>query len=386
MKNPVFNPLSFLVSLGAGGISVMPFAFFQYTYYSGSGLISASRILWGRLSPAQSLFFIILEAVMIIFGLIHVLVSFNLFNKLRQWIGSDDYRSYLNDPLRNAGLLAPFISIGMTFNVVIGSLRFFVPVISDNLQSFMLFALIMWGVLWGALLRTEIRLLKISFERSYDINKISFGWLLHPFALGMVTVAGTGIAAIAQSPSIAAAAAFMSFVSGSMGFFLLAVKLAAVFKSHFAAPGLPDRQFLPSFLIVIPVVTLFAVSGFRLVHYFEKQLNYHIGWMGTLFILTGFAFQTWYFAFGLSMLKKYFSEHFFEREFYVTQWSFICPFVGYAVMGAFLYKVFIPNSLLYALIILTMIVAVGFYGLLSYRNLCCRKLINTHEKWSCDMG
>ena len=68
--------------------------------------------------------------------------------------------------------------------------------------------------------------------KGFDIDKINFGWLLHPFALGMATVTLTGVAALSTNLVLAHIAAFMASISGTMGFFLLSVKLNAIFKNY----------------------------------------------------------------------------------------------------------------------------------------------------------
>lgn len=267
----------------------------------------------------------------------------------------------------------------MTMNVFIAPVRFFVLPMANSLQAMMLPALIGWSIIWVLLLRMEIKLLTISFEKSFDVNKINFGWLLHPFALGMVTVIGTGFAAMAKSPGIAHTAAFMSLVSGSMGLFLLVVKLISLFKSHFAAEGMPEKQFLPSFLIIVPNITLYGISFFRMGHYFEHHWQAHAGVYFAIVITTAFAFETWYMLFGLSLLRNYIKKHFFKKEFYVTQWGLICPFVAYAVLAGFLYNAFIPNPLTYGVVVVTMAFAVVLFGILMYRQLTCAGIISSKE-------
>ena len=378
-----FSPLRFLASLGAGGIAVMPFAFFQYTHPHEKGLITLSQVGHGSLPLAKELLFYGLEGVMIVFALLHFFLTGLFLKQLFAWRRTAAYRTFMSDPLKNAGILAPFVSIGMSFNVVIGAVRFLVPALSQNLQALMLPALVAWGILWFALLRTEIKLLGASFATSFDVSKINFGWLLHPFALGMITVTGTGIAALSKTPSIAHIAAFMSIVTGSMGLFLLMVKTIAIFKSHFSAPGLPEKQFLPSLLIVVPNITLFAISGFRLVHYMEHQLGAHIHWLGQAIILLSFAFEVWYMAFGLYLLKSYFRKHLFNAEFHVSQWGLICPFVAFAVLGSFFYKSFVPNPVGYAVVIATMITAVGIYLMLLKKAVRCARLTRIDESHDC---
>ena len=371
MKNK-FSPLLFLASLGAGGISVIPFSFLNYTFPHEKNLIQMAHIPYETLEFWQWGLFRFLEATMIIFTIIHIVLSIVFAVKLIKWMKEDGYREFIENPLINSAILAPSISIIMTMNVVIGPIRYFIPSFADSLQFFMLPALIFWGIIWILIMRMEIRLLKISFEKSFDINKIHFGWLLHPFALGMLTVTGTGIAALSTNISVAHIVAFMSVISGTMGFFLLIVKMITLFKSHFAAKGMPERQFLPSFLIVIPNITLYAISIFRLGHYLERHHGAEMGPYFLIVIVLAFAFETWYLAFALSLLKDYFKKH-FSKEFYVSQWGLVCPVVAYAVLGSFVYKVFVPNIMFYILILIVMFMSMILFFVLLGKQIKCEK-------------
>lgn len=362
-----FNPLSFLSSVGAGGLAVAPFVFFQYTIPHGKGLITFSQVMDVANNSGNKAGFILMMAIMIVFALIHFVLTANHISKLIGYSKTKDYKSYISDPQKNTSILALYTSLGMTFNVFIAVIRFFVPELQQNFQALMLPALIGWSILWLFLMRTEIRILKSAFSQDFDLSKLSFGWLLHPFALGMVTVAGTGIAAMAKDHAIANTAAFMTLTSGSMGVFLLLVKLISIFKSHFAMSGMPERQFLPSFLIVIPITTLYAIAFFRLGHYLEHQFDVKLKLFYIIAVTVPFAFQTWYFAFGISMLKDYFKRDFFRKEYYVSLWAFICPFVGYAVLGAFVHKLFIQSPILKTVIIMSMLAGIVFYAIVSYR-------------------
>lgn len=377
-KKEKFSPLVFLASLGAGGIAVIPFAFLQYTHTHGKGLVRWSDIMHGAIPFSHEAFFYGLEAVMIVFTLLHLGLSVAFFRQLSGWLRSGEHRKFLRNPLVNAGILAPFISVTMTMNVFIGPVRFFVPAFAENLQAFMLPALVLWLVLWAALMFAEIELLKISFVEGFDTEKISFGWLLHPFALGMMTVVGMGIAAMAADRGVADTAAFFSLVSGSMGMFLLLVKLIVIFKSHFSATELPDRQFLPSFLIVIPNVTLYAISAFRFGHYLEHVHGFHTEWFSFMAIVVSFAFEVWYMLFGLSLLSDYFKRHFFRKEFYVTQWGLVCPLAAFAVLGSFAYSLFLGSAAMYALIVVTAVLSVILFFVLLFRHYHCHFVRSGH--------
>ena len=114
-------------------------------------------------------------------------------------------------------------------------------------------------------MRIQSRMLR----RGFDVDKVHFGWLLISFALAMVAVSGAGIAALAQNPEIAGSAFFLSLVPFTMAFFLTLVKLFVLFKAHYHL-GLPKKvEFLPSFLMVVPIVTLLTISLFRYGHYLD---------------------------------------------------------------------------------------------------------------------
>jgi hypothetical protein len=361
-----FSPLYFLASLGAGGIAIMPFAFLQYTLEHGAGLVSIADV-------KQSGVFLLLEAIMIVFSILHFGLTFLFTKRYLKWRKTENFQEVLNDPLKNPGLMAPFISFVMTMNIFIGPIRFFWPWMAANLQTVMAPAFGVWILIWLALMWSEIKLLTISFTKGFDSEQISFGWLLHPFALGMLTVVGAGVAAMATDINVAKPAAFMSMISGSMGLFLLLVKSVVIFKSHFAAKGLPDKQFIPSFLIVVPNITLYAISAFRLGHFAEKHLAYHLDWYFVLAIVLPFAFEIWYFAFGLSLMKDYFKKHFFNKEYYVTQWGLVCPVVAIGVLGSFAYQVFMPHPVLYWAIVADMILASALFLNLLSRHCKCER-------------
>ena len=161
-------------------------------------------------------------------------------------------------------------------------------------------------------------------------------------------------------------------ISITMGLFLLLVKMVMIFKSHFSAEGLPDKNFLPSFLIVIPNITLFAISLFRLGHFLEHHHGFHLE--GYFYIVIGFAmaFEIWYMLFGLSLLIPYFRNHHF-REFYVSQWGLVCPFVAFTVLGSFAYNNVLAVPVINIMIYITLIVTVALYFELLFKQIKCLK-------------
>lgn len=363
----------FLSALGAGGISIIPFAFLQYTFEHGSGLIKRNDIDFTSLNLNGLVLHYGLDIVMLLFVSIHLILTVINFRGLWAFYRSENFDDFFKNPLKNTAILPPFISIIMTMNVMIGPVRYFIPEFADNLQLFMLPALLFWIVIYIALMLTEMKLLKVSFLYRVDINQISFGWLLHPFALGMLTVTGMGIAAMAKSSDIANTAAFLSLISGSMGMFLLVIKLFTVFHRYFLNEGLGEKELLPSFLIVIPNITLYAISLFRFGHYLEHQFGAHLDAYFIIVVGGLFAFETWYMLFGMMLLIDYFKKDFFKKEYYVTQWGLICPFVAYAVLASFTYHSFLNSFIFYGLSLIFMGISIILFFNLLFRYMKCSK-------------
>ncbi|MCK5286036.1 MAG: hypothetical protein KAJ58_02305 [Candidatus Pacebacteria bacterium] len=368
------------MSLGAGGLAISGFSFLNYTINHGEGLVYITQMLNLNSTFLELLFYRMAEIIMVVFTLIHFYLTIYLLRIYIPWLKSEEHKIIKNNPLENSSLVTPFISLIMTMNVFLAVIRYFIPAAAENLQVFMFSGFIVWLLLWLALMKIEISLLKISFSKSFDISKINFGWLLHPFALSMLTVTGMGIAALAQDYVLASTAMFLSLISGTMGLFLLTVKLITLFKSHITAPGLPEKQFLPSFLIIVPNITLFAISFFRFGHYLENKMHFEMGSYFIIVILISFAFEIWYMAFGITLLKDYFKKE-MREEFHISQWGFICPFVAFSVLATFVHNLFIPSIYFSILIILVMLFTSILFFYLLNRHLKCVK--NKKIKFEC---
>jgi len=224
------------------------------------------------------------------------------------------------------------------------------------------------------MMRQTLGLVKKSFATSFDMEKITFSWLLIPFTIGMVTVVGTGIAALAKDTMIANTAAFLSLISLGYGLFLFVTKTITLFQKHFSdTNGLPAKQTMPSVLSVIPGVTLYSISIFRLLHYYGAQTGQHVEVLTFFVIMGAFTFQTWYLLFGATILKDYITKDFWKKEYYVTMRGLICPLVWYAVLWSFAYNVFFHNPIIYAIVLWATAFAIIFFVIISKKLYNCNR-------------
>ena len=370
-----FNPLLFLSSLGAGGIAVSGFILLQYTgFFKGKGLATFADI-------EQTAIVLILEAVMVIFGLIHAYLTVVYFIGLSAWKKTKAYKEYENNPLVNSGLMAPYVSVFMSMNVIIAVVRYFSETISSNFQAMMLPAFIFYILLWFLAVYRVLSLLKIAFTKSFDVEKIHFGWLLQPFALAMATVTGSGFAALAHNKTIAGFAGFLALTSATMVIFLTSVKVFSIFKKHLSRDSALENQFMPTYLIIVPILTLLGISVFRFGHYLSHL--YHAPILFTIakiIMIALYAFEVWYFVFGLMMLKNYWRGY-LSGKFHVSQWGLICPFVALGALSAFVYKAFFQNPIFFVAIFVLVLATSGFYLFLLKRQFKC---LATDREKVCD--
>ena len=245
----------------------------------------------------------------------------------------------------------------MGFNVFLDLGYVFVDWMRINLNLLIPYASAAYALLWLWTLATAIRLQATALNKGFDVDTMHFGWLLIPFALGMVSVTGAGIAYLAHG-GLADFVFFLSLVAFSMALFLLSVKLFSLLKSHYAG-GMPEKiEFLASFFVVMPIVTLLSISILRYGYFFQHK--FHQPLPPALFTFLagfGFALMSWYLLLGLFLMRDYFKKYLFNMAYFdESQWGLICPMVAYSVLATFVYK----HGFAYPLLLL---VILGFMAL-----------------------
>lgn len=342
-----FTMLWFIMALGLGGTSVAGFAFLNYTFArpdGKKGLVHLDYLLAhaDSMDPAYAALFGYLRHHIAVFGALHLIVLATTFVLFAVWRMKKPqvYRSLWADNTRNAVTIAPALALGMTFNVLLVGGYFYVPWMQDNMQALMPWALWAWIALFFYTMSQALRIQRAHLERGFDVLEMHFGWLLIPFALGMTSVSGAGVAALAKDPTIASTAFLLSLAPFTMALFLVSVKMISIFRSQYRK-GLPERmEFLPTFFIIIPITTLIAITLFRYGHFFDHQFEGHLPQAYFALVTAGsWAFELWYLFLGIGLLGAYWRNHLFSlRHFHPSQWGLICPMVAISVLGSFVYK------------------------------------------------
>jgi hypothetical protein len=320
-----FTPLKFQIPLAAGGIALMAFNYLQFAVPHDKGLVRLSDIAWGGLSPAQTGLYFPLIAIMLVFSGINMVYTAVYLKQLGKWLfDKAEYQDFINSPpTKSIGIFAPVGSLSMTANVILAPLAFFVPLLSSSLQAMMLPGLIFFGLLWLALFRLEFKLLKTWLSHPLDPAKLNFIWLTDVFAFGLVSLTGSGIAALCDSREIASMAAIASFFTLGFGFLLLVAKLAYLIYHQIKAQKLPDKPILPAYFILIPITCLYGFSFHRIMVYLQTYFSFDLSLLSFFVMTFSYVCTISWGGFCLYLLSNYFKDHFLKCDFAPTQWGIV---------------------------------------------------------------
>ena len=317
-----FTPLKFQIPLAAGGVALMAFNYLQFTVPHGKGLITLSDIPW---TGSTTVLYLPLILIMLVFSVINLGSTAFYMKQLVQWLADKtEYRDFINGPpIKSIAVFVPVASLSMTANVVLAPLAFFVPQLSSNLQALMLPGLIFFGLLWLSAFRLEFTVLRTWLSHPLEVPQLNFIWLLDVFAFGLVSLTGTGIAALSDSEALASTAAFASLFTLSLGSFLLVTKLAYLIYLQIKAHKLPENPVLPAFFLVIPITCLYGYSFYRITLYLQKYFSFDIEVLSFFFINFSYVVTIGWGIFCLYLLGNYFKRDFLKSNFYPTQWGLV---------------------------------------------------------------
>jgi hypothetical protein len=320
-----FTPLKFQIPLAAGGVALMAFNYLQFAVPHGQGLITLSDVAAAGLTTGQIGLYFPLIVLMLAFAVINLGSTAVYMKQLVQWLADRAaYRDFINSPpTKSIGIFVPIASLSMTANVVLAPLAFFVPQLSANLQALMLPGLIFFGLLWLTIFRLEFRVLKNCLSHPLDVTKLNFVWLVDVFAFGLVSLTGTGVAALSGSREIASLAAFASLFTLGFGFFLLVAKLAYLLYLQIKADRLPEQHILPAFFLVIPITCLYGFSFYRITLYLQTYFAFDMRPLSLFFMIVSYVITIGWGLFCLYLLGGFLKKEFLRCDFAPTQWGMV---------------------------------------------------------------
>jgi hypothetical protein len=320
-----FSPFNFQAPLAAGGVTLMAFNWLEFAVPHGKAAVKLSDIQWAGLPPVQTGLCGLAVAILAAFAIVNLLLTVVFLKDLAVWLaGGRGYAEFMGGPpSRITGIFVPVASLAMTMAVVLACAPFFMPAVSANVQKLMVPGLVVFAILLLTALSLEVSLLKRLLKEPPRVSGLNFVWLLDVFAFGLVSLAGTGLAAMANSRGIAWAAAAAAAVGIVVGSLLLVGKLSVLASVRRQSRALPEYQLQPAFFLLVPITCLYGVSYYRITLYLHKWFELNVKLPQHLLITSSYVVAVGWAVLTVYMLADYFRSYFRRSEYFPTQWAMV---------------------------------------------------------------
>lgn len=356
----MFTPLRFQSSLAAGGLALMPFVLMQLTFPHAGKLITVHDVAVGGLDGGR----VFLVGVMTVATIFHLALTIGSARGLALWIAERRAAGELmSDPKKNSAIFSPAISLGMTINVLLGPVAFFVPAEWTTTLRLSTYAFALYVPLFATLTGLSAFAVRTWVSRPLASTDLNFVWLLDVFAWAMAALAGASIAASAGSAAVMAAAVVMTVVSAAVGIAIYTVKGALLLKALLEHRKLPTDSLQPAFFVTVPINCLFGVAAFKVSRPFDQLMGTDTSGIAMSALLFLFAVAAVW-AVGCALaVRTWFLRAFPRPDFYPTQWGLVCLFVGLEVLALYTHTNYMPHPLWVSFAYVSTAVASGVYAL-----------------------
>jgi hypothetical protein len=357
----MFTPLRFQSSLAAGGLALMPFVLMQLTFPHAGKLITVHDVGSAGLDVGR----MSLVAVMAVATIFHLALTFSSTRGLAIWLADRrSAREFISDPKKNSAIFSPAISLGMTINVLLGPVAFFVTTggwsTAPQLASFAFF---IYVLLWAALAGLSAFAVRTWFSRPLASTDLNFVWLLDVFAWAMAALAGSSIAAASSSALVATLATVLTVASAAVGLAIYAVKGALLLSALLRQRSLPADSLQPAFFVTVPINCLFGVAAFKVSRPFDHLMGTHTSGVALSALLVLFAAAAVWTVGCAIAVRGWFLRAFPRPDFYPTQWGLVCLFVGLEVLALYTHANYAPHPLWISFAYASTAAATGVYAL-----------------------
>jgi hypothetical protein len=353
-----FTPLRFQSALASGGLALMPFVLMQFTFPHQGKIISINDIAnWQN--PAT----LFLVGVLLVSTLLHFFLVAKLSLEFLQWRKSgDDMQTFLADPAMNVGIFSPVVALGMSVNVLLGPVAFFIPDFAQAVPALLGFGIYPFALLFLLLLFMTVAVGKTWLFRDGKPVAFNYNWLLDVFAWGMVALAGSGVTMSANDPQVALAGSVLTLCAISIGLFIYAIKGMYLIVAQMTHGNTPAEPLKPAHFIVVPINCLFAISIFKIADYTGSALSIDITALAFASVVILFSLALFWIALCGVAFRNWFRHQFPKPDFYPSQWGLVCVLVGLEVLAIYSHVSYYPSILLLGFSYVSIAVASAVYG------------------------
>ncbi len=319
-----FTPLKFQGTLAAAGVALMPYVFLKIHIFKSEEAIALANLSLLSSSPLEYATALLLIAIMGLFIVIHFSLTILFLKELFLWLlTTGDCQQIIENPLANAAIFSPLISLPMTMVVFFGPVSFFVPQLTTNMQGLMVPAFILFSFFWIILLALELKVAKIIAADFADYGKLNFGWLLDVLAFGAVSLLGSSLVSFSDSNFISASAAVMTTITLLVGIVVFAIKVTILVAQQIKSKVMPGINLLPAFFLVIPPLCLLGYSFVKLLGYADQSYAVNTTTISFLVLVFSYLTAIGWLIFSVVLLREYLQKQFLGSDFSPAQWGMV---------------------------------------------------------------
>jgi len=334
-----YNPMYFLLALGAGGLSVSFYMYLMFLVPHKEVPMATYDQIFPALLKGDWLSFVVS------FSLVFIIAFAILHFKLLLW-NIKQYKSFKETEafttLKNSNAEITLMAIPLTFAMTINVFFVLGAVFVPGLWSVVEF--LFPGAILGFMVTGYygLKIFSDNFIRlittgDFDFNKNNnLSQMISIFAFSMIAVGFAAPGAMSHNLIINAIGIFSAIFFGSISVLLILIKLTIGFKSIFEQGVANEAS--PSLWIMIPILTLLGITFIRISFGLDHQFDQTLA-NSSLFTITSVvvALQLLFGLLGLKVMKHigYFEEFVHGDKKSPVSFALICPGVAFAVFGLF---------------------------------------------------
>jgi hypothetical protein len=335
-----FNPHYFLSALGAGGLAI---TFFLYPMFMvphpQTPMVSYEsilRVFQGENPLISTLLALDLLAVLI-FSFVHFHLLLKSLSAFRRFRRSSAY-TLLRRGNGEVSLMAIPLTISMSMNLVFVVASLFIPGLWQVVEWLFPFALVIYAAIGIYALRIfGAYFLRLLTNGGFDFDaNNNLSQLLAIFAFAMIATGLAGPGAMSHNQAVNAVGIFGSLFFLSLSLLLAMVKLVLGMKSMLRHGIDSEKSY--TVWILLPILTLFGISGIRIImglhHGFDAPLS-----RPGLFIITSviLSLEIIIGLLGYKVMRQlgYFENYLRGNKRDAGSFALVCPGVAFFVFGFF---------------------------------------------------
>jgi hypothetical protein len=343
LKRPAdtYNPLYFLASLGAGGLSVTFFMYLMFWVPHPTQPVPVfediARAFQTGTPPVQTM---IITAVLgiAVFAFLNIKTLLWNLSSLRKYRETEAYHNVITSNAE-ASLLAAPLATAMTVNVLFIVGMVFVPKLWSVVEYMFPMALVTFTLIGAWALRLLGRYLGRILAEGGQFNTVahnSFAQMMPAFALSMVGVGLSAPAALSHNATTVTLgltlSTFFAIIAIIYGLFAAFTAMSSMLQHGTA------KEAGPTLMVIVPLMTVLGILSFRQTHGMHTTFGAHgQAAEGMMFFVRLLSIQLTFIGLGMVVLVRqgYFKDYVFGSKTSPGSYALVCPGVALSVMVHF---------------------------------------------------